>query len=160
MISNKIATKRLLTEIYETLIPQYITSLNIVLEEELITIQLQNITIVINKNYPFHSPKVLINNKSYISFLVPPTNCIIEHCNDLGMKCLYCSSIITNQQNHWRPTYTLKHIINEIDSIKELKQKMIYILAVERFLVYYGKKCRRQLNIDRVILEFLFSYDT
>ena len=59
MISNKIATKRLLTEIYETLIPQYITSLNIVLEEELITIQLQNITIVINKNYPFHSPKVL-----------------------------------------------------------------------------------------------------
>ena len=161
---NKTLTRRFLNEIYEELIPDYISKVNIVLEHETITLYIDNITIILTTTYPFHPPIVFINTKSHVAlpyskFLIPPTNRINNHINDLGLECLCCSSIITNPREKWQPTYTLNNVISEINSIKELKQKMVYVLAVERFLVYYGNKCGRQLNIDRVILEFLFSYD-
>jgi|688.fasta_scaffold512566_2 hypothetical protein len=148
------------------LIPAY-KSINVLYEEEMISITINNINFKISINYPFYPPDIFVNDRAYRYFIIPPSKRIDRLFKELNMCiknnnrkcCLHCSSIIMNSSVMWQATYTIKLIMDEIEWIKETKQKIKYMLIVEMLFIYFGNKLRRHINIDRQVLEFLFDYE-
>lgn len=148
------------------LIPVY-KSISVLYEEGRISVTINNINFKISTNYPFCPPDIFVNDKTYIYFIIPPTKRIDRLFKELNMCnknknrkcCLYCSSIIMNCSVMWRPTTTIALIMDEIEWVKETKQKIKYMLIVEMLFIYFGNKLRRHINIDRQVLEFLFDYE-
>ena len=142
-------------------------SIQVLYENDTITITINNVKFNISIEYPFCPPNVFINDNRYSRFIVPPSKRIDRHFKELNMCiknetrkcCLYCASIVANHSVIWRPTFTIKKIMDEIEWVKETKQKIKYMLIVEMLFIYFGNKLRRPINIDRQILEYLFDYE-
>ena len=89
-----------------------------------------NIEIQINNKYPFHAPAIFINTNPYIKYLTIKSNLISKILKKYNkFECLCCNSIICGS-NCWTATYHIQKIIDEINYINELKQKVKYEIAV------------------------------
>lgn len=148
--------KRLSVELLEDLIPEY-KSINIVYDETKTTITLKNITIILNSDYPFRPPTVLVNNNPYHKFILPPCSSrISEILHQETHTCLCCHSIIKNP-SLWSVAHRIKHIMSEINSVSKLKQRVKYIMAIEDICKLFEGILRQNVDkhIEKRIMEFL-----
>lgn len=95
------------------------------------------IEIIVNKYYPFKPPYISVNEYSY-NKLLENRNFSTKLTNDyfkykLKLKndfcCIQCNSII--RINMWAPNYGIKEILDEINEIFEVKQKIIEGICVD-----------------------------
>ena len=90
-----------------------------------------NYCFIINYNYPFHPPKLLINNIPYKDFLLNSTlkyNEILQKMS--GLKCLCCYNIMSREK--WSPAITLLNIIDEVNLFRTYKRNIINKIMVDK----------------------------
>jgi ubiquitin-protein ligase len=86
--------------------------------------ELNNYYFILSYTYPFHPPKIFVNNKTYNKFLTLPSarfTRIFHYIN--GPKCMCCSSITLN--HNWSPALTIENILKEIEIIRQYKYEII-----------------------------------
>lgn len=90
-----------------------------------------NYCFILNNNYPFNPPKLLINNIPYKDFLLKSSikyrNLII---NMSGLKCLCCYNIMSREK--WSPAMTLINIIDEINLFRTYKRNIINKIIADK----------------------------
>jgi len=85
---------------------------------------------VLTHHYPFHPPKIFVNNKPYIRFLTLPSARFTKVYNYInGPRCLCCSSISLN--HNWSPALTMNNLLKEIDIIKQSKYEIVIKLLTD-----------------------------
>lgn len=95
------------------------------------------VEIIINKDYPFKPPYISINNYNYNNLLENRTFSTKLTNDYLKYKlkekdcycCLQCNSVI--RRHIWAPNYGIKEILDEINEIFEVKQKIIEGICVD-----------------------------
>jgi ubiquitin-protein ligase len=103
----------------------------------------------IPNNYPFHPPKIKINNYDYINFLKIDTTIFRKILKQLkGIHCLCCDSSVCN--NKWKPYIKINNIIDEIRRFRQYKRDII-----NKFYADKIKKMYLIQNIDLDIYLFL-----
>lgn len=112
-------------------------------------ISLYDISIIIRCSkiccYPFYTPIVYINNKSYCEFLYKMSKKISYlYKNKYKYKCLCCNNILTK----WTPIKLLIDIINEINNVIIKNSTHIELLFVEKIINKY--------NLPRNISKFIY----
>jgi ubiquitin-protein ligase len=130
---NNVAIKRLINEHKE--LKELSSSLSISFNEEFDKLSIfiydkeefkkENvIEIVINENYPFRQPNIIINSQPYERFLLFNDDCISLQIlqKKYGIKCLYDKSYINT--DNWSPAITLTNIIIEIRENIEIIEKI------------------------------------
>jgi len=86
---------------------------------------------VITYDYPFRPPRIFYQNRPYVDFLRTTMNNDRRQFRRItGYDCFCCSSI--SCANNWRPSFTLKSIISEIQVIKQKKRDFINKLMVDK----------------------------
>jgi ubiquitin-protein ligase len=148
--------KRLSVELLEDLIPEY-KSIAVVYDETKTTFTLKNITIILNSDYPFRPPTVLVNNNPYHKFILPPCSTRISQLvHEETQTCLCCHSIIKNP-SLWSVAHRIKHIMSEINSVSKLKMKIKYIMAIEDICKQFESRLNQNVDkhIEKRIMEFL-----
>ena len=106
-----------------------------------------NISIIIRCSkiscYPFYTPIVYINNKSYCDFLYKMSK-KITYLYKNNYKCLCCNNILSK----WAPIKLLIDIINEIENVIIKNDIHIELLFVEKIINKY--------NLPRNISKFIY----
>ena len=85
----------------------------------------------INNSFPFRPPEhVTINKKSYYNVIkiINPYKKILKEID--GRECLCCSTVLCD--NNWFPTRRLWEIVDEGDSIINMKKKLFYLYYCRR----------------------------
>jgi hypothetical protein len=89
--------------------------------------KIQSYMFIIDKKYPFSSPKIYYNNKPYKSLLEIPSARFRNYLQKITNKnCLCCYSL--DCKNNWSPGVTLKLIITDIN--KNINYKKMIIIAI------------------------------
>ena len=86
---------------------------NIIVNEEENTLFIEgiNIEFIMSSHYPFHPPKIKINDEDYVDYLVRISQNNQKRLNKKGVKCLCCESLTC--RNNWNPSKKLFHIVEE-----------------------------------------------
>jgi predicted nucleotide-binding protein (sugar kinase/HSP70/actin superfamily) len=106
-----------------------------------------NIKILLEKNYPFGKPKVLINDRAYFFYLKTPSDRVTKLLKKTGIDCLCCSTILCD----WIITYQINNILREIKKFNKIKRDIKYNIVVQEILNKYP-------NIpDHLILDYLLD---
>lgn len=93
-------------------------------------------SLTLDTNYPFSSPKVQINYRTYYEFLRVGISSFSENLKKIyKINCLCCSSITCG--DNWTPAYTTNHIINEIRIFKGYKRDLINKLFADKIKIKY-----------------------
>jgi len=101
-------------------------------------------TFNITNNYPFHIPKIKINNSDYINFLRIPSLRFQQLLIKItGLNCLCCNSYICN--GRWTPSMTLQHIIDEIKYFNKYKKNIINKFYADKII---NKYLISDINLD------------
>ena len=77
---------------------------------------------IINENYPFREPNLIINCQPYKRYLILNEKSLKILNKKFGIKCLYDNSYINN--NNWSPAITFNNIIIELRKNIEIKDKI------------------------------------
>ena len=101
--------------------------------------------------YPFHPPKLFINNMHYRDMLHMQIPYIQDKLNKMGIYCLCCKSILC--PNFWNPAKKILDILNEFDENKNLLSKIIRAHYVEK--VCHSKNIYDTLIINKINSFFL-----
>jgi len=92
--------------------------------------QLNTNHFILSKHYPFHPPKIFVNNKHYCKFLMLPSERftkVFHYIN--GPKCFCCSSITLN--HNWSPALTINNILKEIEILRKYKYEIVIKLLAD-----------------------------
>lgn len=122
-----------------------------------ITVSIDNVIIIITKNYPFKPPTILLNGSSFSNFITPPNshiNALIRIVTEKN-ECLFCASIIKNDKL-WNPTMNILHVMREVDKIKKLKGNVKMMLSIENICSSFSVKIQKY--IPNAIEKEVFSY--
>lgn len=96
----------------------------------------ENYGFVFNTSYPFQPPQIYYNGKSYLELLIITDN---DERNILlkykKRDCLCCESY--NCQANWCPSTKLTNIIDEIQSIVQLRKAIVHILLADKIKEKY-----------------------
>jgi len=93
-------------------------------------------TFYITDNYPFHVPRIKINNYDYINFLKISSPRFQELLKKIcGLNCLCCESYVCNGK--WSPAMRLAHIINEIKKFRKYKRDIINKYYADKIIDKY-----------------------
>ena len=111
-----------------------------------------NIIFILEPNYPFNPPQIIINNVPYIHFLKAPSPRINNLFQYFSISCPCCNTITC--MHNWSPSTRITTIMEEINKTNQLKTKIKYKMAVDDICT--------QKNIDtnsigRYILQFLYK---
>jgi len=90
----------------------------------------------IDDNYPFHSPKINVNNKDYFKFLniqTPEFRAILKKIHKLD--CLCCNSYLCGDR--WSPAIRLISIVNEIRVYRKYKRDIIHKFYTDKIKDLY-----------------------
>ena len=96
----------------------------------------ENYGFIFNTSYPFQPPQIYYNGKSYLELLRITDNA--ERNILLKYKkrdCLCCESY--NCQANWCPSIKLTNIIDEIQSIVQLRKAIVHILLADKIKEKY-----------------------
>lgn len=103
---------------------------------------------VLSLDYPFKSPKLIINNKPYSHYLKIQTN---QFKNALlkynFIDCFCCETILCG--NNWTPHYQITNILTEVDKFKNICREIAYRIIINAIKLKY-------LVYDINIAEWLF----
>jgi len=107
-----------------------------------------NYSFIINRQYPFHSPRFCYNNQPYSYYLKFISQRFTEYLKKFTNKgCLCCSSL--SCKYNWSPAIKLKMFIDELNKIREYKRNIVYKILSE--------KIKDKYLIDDIVLDsFLF----
>jgi hypothetical protein len=95
-----------------------------------IRVTIDNYTFILSNKYPFHPPRVLIQNKSYLNYLKYPTSQRIQHILHVHkISCMCCTSI--SNKNMWSPANQIRDILYEIKGSNEVKNYVKHYLIVD-----------------------------
>jgi ubiquitin-protein ligase len=86
--------------------------------------QLNTNHFILSSHYPFHPPKIFVNNKPYNKFLTLASTRftkIFHYIN--GPKCMCCSSLMLS--HNWSPALTIENILKEIEIIRLYKYEIV-----------------------------------
>jgi hypothetical protein len=88
-------------------------------------------TFIVDRTYPFHSPRFYFNNKPYSYYLKLPSQKFSEYLKKFTNKsCLCCSSLCC--KFNWSPAIKLRMFIEELNRIRQHKRNIVYkILAIQ-----------------------------
>jgi ubiquitin-protein ligase len=96
----------------------------------------ENYGFVFNTSYPFQPPQIYYNGKSYLELLIITDN---DERNILlkykKRDCLCCESY--NCQTNWCPSTKLTNIIDEIQSVVQLRKAIVHILLADKIKEKY-----------------------
>jgi ubiquitin-protein ligase len=100
--------------------------------------KIQSYMFIIDKKYPFTSPKIYYNNKPYINLLKIPSVRFKDYLKLFTNKnCLCCHSL--DCKYNWSPGITLKIIITDINKNRNYKKKIVIAILIdqlkEKFLI-------------------------
>jgi ubiquitin-protein ligase len=98
--------------------------------------QLNTYHFILSNNYPFHPPKIVVNNKPYIKFLTLPSarfTKVFHYIN--GPKCFCCSSLTLN--HNWSPALTINNVLKEIDLLIQYKYEIVIKLLADNIKKQY-----------------------
>jgi ubiquitin-protein ligase len=106
----------------------------------------------ITNDYPFKPPIVMINKKPYDEFIMCKSSRIMHmiYCNEGFCPC--CDSILMEKKK-WYPLCFLETILNEIDKIRIIKNKIKYHLALK----YIFDKINLPSDLERIISGYLVA---
>lgn len=137
--------ERELTQLFElNIIDPYCISIRIETDKENYNIQNRFIVNFYNikdnnfysfyfdNNYPFKPPKLEINSKPYSDIYYLNINSYDFKQKLLKyhkIRCLCCETKLCS--DNWTPSYTMKHILNEIDHFKNICRHIIYRIIVD-----------------------------
>jgi hypothetical protein len=95
-----------------------------------IRVTIKNYTFLLSNKYPFHPPKVFIQNNAYLNYLKYPNSIRIHHILHVHkISCMCCSSI--SNKNMWSPANQIKDILYEIKRLNEMKDYVKHYLIVD-----------------------------
>lgn len=98
------------------------------------TIDFNYFQIIVNSNFPFNAPKLLINFKPYCNYLYIKSDKFKENIYKYkNIRCLCCNTILCG--NNWSPCFTFKHIIDEVNNNKSLCieiSKLVYVDIIKK----------------------------
>ena len=121
---------------------------DIIVNEETNTLFINslNIEFIVSGHYPFHPPKIKINEEDYIDYLVRVSQNNQKKLNKTGVKCLCCESLTC--RNNWNPTKTLIDIIGEYLNTK----KIINNFQLEKYvdIICYEKEIYCEAIINKI----------
>lgn len=90
-----------------------------------------NYCFILDNNYPFREPKLLINNIEYKKFLMNGTIKYRDIFTKMsGRKCLCCDNILSNER--WSPAITLVKIVDEINIFRGYKKNILYKIMIDK----------------------------
>ena len=114
----------------KTLLTKYpdISDINVCHTKDSQTVKFQNKTFILSKDYPFIAPKVLIDDKPYLSFLKTYSIRVLRLLYKNNRDCLCCSTILCN---NWSPTHSIDTVLIEIGIINMLKRRIKYQIFLE-----------------------------
>ena len=90
---------------------------------EIITKTGEECMFFLNKTYPFHSPTITVNNKTYQEFMQIQTEYIPIMKELYGTTCFCCSSIIC--KDNWTPSKKVWELVDEVNNISRIKKKLM-----------------------------------
>jgi ubiquitin-protein ligase len=80
-----------------------------------------------NLYYPFHPPRIYVNDNSYLSMLRINGDFEKKWLKKLrGVDCLCCHSL--HCSSNWSPAIRMNHIVDEIKNIAKLKRDIVNLL--------------------------------
>jgi len=95
-----------------------------------LTGKLNNYHFILSYTYPFHPPKIFVNNTPYNKFLTLPSTRFTQVFHYInGPKCMCCSSITLN--HNWSPALTIENILKEIEIIRQYKYEIVIKLLAD-----------------------------
>ncbi len=95
-----------------------------------------NYSFIINHNYPFQPPELLINNIPYKKFLINSTIKYRQLFTKMsGLVCLCCQNILSKEK--WSPGYTLIHVVNEINLFRTYKKNIVNKIMADKIKKKY-----------------------
>jgi hypothetical protein len=98
--------------------------------------KIQSYMFIIDKKYPFVSPKIYYNNKPYKSLLEIPSARFRKYLQKITNKnCLCCYSL--DCKNNWSPGVTLKLIITDINKNRNYKKMIIIAILIDQLKEKY-----------------------
>ena len=90
-----------------------------------------NYCFIVNHNYPFHPPKLLINNIPYKEFLTKGSNKYRELFTKMsGLICICCNNIMAREK--WSPALTLLNIIDEVNLFRTYKRNILNKIMLDK----------------------------
>ena len=106
-------------------------------------------TFIVDRTYPFHSPRFHFNDEPYSHYLRIPSQRFSEHLKMFTNKsCLCCSSLACKY--NWSPAINLYNFIDELNKIRQYKRNIVHKILAD--------KVKDKYLIDDVDLEcYLFS---
>jgi len=109
---------------------------------------------LLSSKYPFHEPKLLINNKLYVSNILqtPRSERIRNLFNKYNLKCMCCSSILYDK--NWSPACRIQSVLNEIEQINIIKKYVKHYLILDDICIV---KNTHTDTIGMIILDFLLD---
>lgn len=106
---------------------------NVIIEidETLKNNKIDTYAFIIDRTYPFHSPKFHFNNEPYSHYLRMPSQRFSQHLTTFTKKvCLCCSSLACKY--NWSPAVKLHMFIAELDKIRQYKRNIVYKLLADQ----------------------------
>ena len=103
---------------------------------------IKNFIVKIPDSYPFHPPKLFINDNDYQTMLCINSKELEEVLKKRNISCLCCSSILC----HWLPTYRIIDIIDEYYNNKKLIFDTINKKLIEQICIEYNMFCDTIIN--------------
>jgi hypothetical protein len=90
-----------------------------------------NYVFILDKNYPFYSPKFYFNNQPYTHYLKLPSRRFSEVLKKFtNTTCLCCSSL--SCKYNWSPAIKLRMFIEELKKIRQYKRHIVYKILSEQ----------------------------
>ena len=90
---------------------------------------------IIDKQYPFIKPNLVINGKPYSEYLPMPTRWLHIYNKMYRNKCLCCSSILYN--NNWKPPFSIDKIMDEYNNVIITKKNIIIKILCDSIVDKY-----------------------
>jgi len=105
--------------------------------QEIVTVKKRTYKFILTIQYPFHPPKIFVNNHPYMSILQTRSDYEKDMVKKIkGNDCLCCHSI--NCSANWSPAIKLDRIINEVKNILKFKRDIINVLLADKIKKKYN----------------------
>ena len=112
-------------------IQKVITPLRITNAQSVSPLSTDTFTFVVDRTYPFYSPKFYYNNEPYSHYQKMPSQRFSQHLKRFTNKsCLCCSSL--SCKYNWSPAVKLHMFIAELDKIRQYKRNIVYKLLADQ----------------------------
>lgn len=95
-----------------------------------------NYCFILKSDYPFVSPRLMINGISYYDFCRTNSQYNLNLVKLMsGLRCLCCDNILSRDK--WNPGYTIDKIVDEINLFRTYKKNVIYSIMIKKIKLKY-----------------------